>query len=57
MAIRWLFRKKRLAFGKLGKEPSPEEIILEYKGLLGSDSKFKDNALKKFRELFNDLKK
>lgn len=34
MAIRWIFRKKRLAEGKIGKEPNAEEIILEYKGLL-----------------------
>ena len=47
MTIRWLFRKKRLAQGKLGREPSAEEIILEYKGLLKSTSKYKDNALKK----------
>jgi hypothetical protein len=57
MAVRWLFRKKRLAQGKLGREPSPEEIILEYKGLLKSTSKYKDNALKKFRELYALLKK
>lgn len=57
MAIRWLFRKKRLAQGKLGREPSAEEIILEYKGLLKSTSKYKDKALKKFRELYALLKK
>jgi len=57
MAIRWLFRKKRLAQGKLGREPSAEEIILEYKGLLKSTSKYKDKALKKFRELYVLLKK
>jgi hypothetical protein len=57
MAIRWLFRKKKLAQGKLGKEPNAEEIILEYKGLLKSTSKYKDKALKKFRELYALLKK
>jgi hypothetical protein len=36
MAIPWLFRKKRLAQGKLGRDPNAEEIILEYKGLLKS---------------------
>lgn len=40
MAIRWLSRKKRLAEGKLGRTASAEEIILEYKGLLKSNSKF-----------------
>jgi hypothetical protein len=57
MAIRWLFRKKRLAQGKLGKDPTAEEIILEYKGLLKSTSKYKDKALGKFRKLYERLKK
>ncbi len=57
MAIRWLFRKKRLAQGKLGREPSAEEIILEYKGLLKSKSNYQKNALKKFKELYALLKK
>lgn len=57
MAIRWLFRKKRLAKGKLGREPNAEEIILEYKGLLKSTTKYKDQALKKFRETYDKLKK
>lgn len=57
MAIRWLFRKKRLAQGKLGKEPTAEEIILEYKGLLKSKSQYKDKAITKFRKLYERLKK
>lgn len=57
MAIRWLFRKKRLAQGKLGEEPTAEEIILEYKGLLKSKSQYKDKALSKFRKLYELLKK
>jgi len=57
MAIRWLFRKKRLARGKLGREPNSEEIILEYKGLLRSTTGYKDRALKKFRETYDKLKK
>jgi hypothetical protein len=57
MAIRWLFRKKRLAKGKLGREPNAEEIILEYKGLLKSTTTYKDRAVKKFREAYEKLKK
>lgn len=57
MAVRWIFRKKRLALGKLGKEPNAEEIILEYKGLLKSKSEYKNKALKNFRELYALLKK
>lgn len=57
MAIRWLFRKKRLAEGRLGRGADAEEIILEYKGLLKSKTSFKDSALKKFRKHYAELKK
>ena len=57
MSIRWIFRKKKLAQGKLGKEPSAEEIILEYKGLLKSKSGYQKKALKRFKELYVLLKK
>jgi hypothetical protein len=57
MAIRWLFRKKRLAEGKLGRGADAEEIILEYKGLLKSKTTFKNSALEKFRKHYAELKK
>jgi hypothetical protein len=57
MAVRWLHRKKRLAEGKLGRSATPEEIILEYKGLLRSKSDEKKRALKNFKEHYDDLKK
>jgi hypothetical protein len=57
MAIRWLFRKKRLAEGKLGRTADTEEIILEYKGLLRSKTDFKNSALEKFRKHYAELKK
>lgn len=57
MAIRWLSRKKRLAEGKLSRPASAEEIILEYKGMLKSKSKLKDNALEKFRKEYDLLTK
>ncbi len=55
MAIRWLSRKKRLAEGKLGRAANAEEIILEYKGLLKSNSKFKGKAIEKFRKEYGQL--
>lgn len=55
MAVRWLSRKKRLAEGKLGRAASAEEIILEYKGLLKSKSKWKNNAIEKFRKEYGLL--
>jgi hypothetical protein len=57
MGIRWIFRKKRLAEGKLGRGATPEEIVLEYKGLLKSKSDYQQQALKNFREHYAILKK
>jgi hypothetical protein len=56
MAIRWLHRKKRLAEGKLGRDATAEEIILEYKGLLKSKSDEKKRALKNCKENYDKLK-
>lgn len=57
MGIRWIFRKKRLAAGKLGRPPTADEVVLEYKGLLKSRSKYQEKALKNFRENYARLKK
>ncbi len=57
MGIRWIFRKKRLAEGKLGRGATPEEIVLECKGLLKSKSDYQQQALKNFREHYAILKK
>jgi len=48
MGVRWLHRKKAIAKSKLGREPTAEEIILEYKGLLKSITPFKDKILDNF---------
>lgn len=56
IAARWLSRKKNLAKSKLGREPTAEEVILEYKGLLRSSTKYKDKALANFREYYEMLK-
>jgi hypothetical protein len=57
MGIRWIFRKRRLAEGKLGRSPTPEEIILEYKGLLKSSRDYQQKALDNFRKNYARLKK
>lgn len=57
LAVRWLFKKSEMAQHKLKRIPTTEEIILEYKGLLKSNSKYQQNALTKFRELYDRLKK
>ncbi len=57
MAIRWLHRKRETAASKLGREPNHEEIILDYKGLLKSNSEYKKSGLKKYRKEYGALKK
>lgn len=56
MAIRWLFRKQETAANSLNRTPTPEEIILEYKGLLKSKTDFKNKALISFRKAYEKLK-
>lgn len=57
MAVRWLQRKKETAASKLKRAPSHEEVILEYKGLLKSSTKLKDEALEIYRNHYEPLKK
>ncbi len=57
IGVRWLLYKSERAEAKLGRSPTPEDIILEYKGLLKSKSDYKENALKKFRTAYGLLKK
>ena len=56
MAVRWLMYKAKRAEAKLGKQPSHEEIILEYKGLLRSKTEYKDKALESYRYYYGLLK-
>lgn len=56
LGVRWIFRKKATAEGRLGRSPTPKEIILEYKGLLNSKSKWKTKALENFRKNYGLLK-
>ncbi len=57
IAIRWIAYKAARAQTKLGRAPTHEEIILEYKGLLKSKTDFKKRALKKYRKYYEKLKK
>lgn len=57
IAIRWLLRKRVTAMDQLKRAPNHEELVLEYKGLLKSDSKYKAAALKKYKESYANLKK
>ncbi|MFN7453170.1 MAG: transglycosylase SLT domain-containing protein [Pseudobdellovibrionaceae bacterium] len=56
MGIRWIQRKRALAKHKLKREPNHEEIILEYKGMLKSNSPLKKKALQNYRYHYEKLK-
>jgi hypothetical protein len=56
MGLRWLMYKSQRAAAKLDRPPTHEEIILEYKGLLKSKSKYKDRALESYRKYYGLLK-
>ena len=56
MGIRWLMYKSKRAAAKLGRQPTHEDIILEYKGLLKSKTSYKDKALKNYRYYYELLK-
>lgn len=55
IAARWLFRKRETAKSKLKRIPSNEELILEYKGLLKSSTRYKDKGLENFRTHYEKL--
>jgi hypothetical protein len=57
LAVRWLHRKKETATSKLKRDPSHEEIILEYKGLLKSKSAYKWTGHESYLEAYAELKK
>ena len=56
MAVRWLHRKKETATSKPKRAPNHEEVILEYKGLLKSSTKLKDEALEIYRSPYGPHK-
>ncbi len=56
LGVRWLFKKKQTAAKKLKREPTTEELILEYKGLLKSKTALKEKALQIFRKHYDQLK-
>lgn len=55
VGVRWIFRKKETAASKLKRPPSPEEVILEYKGLLRSKTEWQQRALGNFNDNYRDL--
>ncbi len=57
LVVRWLYRKQETARSKLGREPTHEEIVMEYKGWLKGKSKFRESGLTNYRSNYAKLKK
>jgi len=58
-AIRWLFRKKETASSKLKREATWEEVVMDYKAILGKVIQKKDhnkNIMIKFNQYLLELK-
>ena len=54
-AIRWLFRKQETAKSRLKREPTWEEVLMEYKGKLKSKTKETVEVRKKLKEYLGKL--
>lgn len=52
--IRWLFRKRETAKARLKREPTWEEVLMEYKGRLKSHTKDTEKIRKDLRKYIND---
>lgn len=53
--IRWLFRKRETAKARLKHDPSWEDVLMEYKGKLKSNSLESKNIRKKIKRLLGEL--
>ena len=51
-----ILQNPKRAAAKLGRQPTHEDFILEYKGLLKSKTSYKDKALKNYRYYYELLK-
>jgi hypothetical protein len=53
--VRWLFRKRETAGARLKREPSWEEVLMEYKGKLKSKTKESDSIRRRIKKLSGEL--
>ena len=56
MGVRWLFRKRATARSKLKRTPTNTELILEYKGLLKSNTDWQRKALESYEKHYKILR-
>lgn len=56
MGVRWLAQKQKLAFSKLNRAPTPDEVVRMYKGVLKDKSKKATKIMESYREFYEKLK-
>lgn len=53
--VRWLFRKRETAKARLKREPSWEEVLMEYKGKLKSKTRESESIRRKIKKFLREL--
>jgi Transglycosylase SLT domain len=57
LGIRWLAQKQKLAFSKLKRAPTSDEVVMMYKGVLKDKSTRADKIMNDYRYFYEKLKK
>jgi hypothetical protein len=57
LGVRWLAQKQRLAFSMLKRAPTPDEVVMMYKGILNDKSGKATKIMKDYREIYAKIKK
>ncbi len=57
LAARWLAQKQKLAKSVLGRNPTADEVIMQYKGILKDESENAKKIMKNYREKYAALTK
>ena len=55
VGTRWIFRKREVLRSRIGREPSWEEVMWEYKGIYGQSSPRSDEIKKKLRDKYEKI--
>lgn len=56
LGVRWLVQKQKLAASKLKRAPTPDEVVMIYKGILKDKSATAERIMKDYREFYEKLK-
>jgi uncharacterized protein YneF (UPF0154 family) len=56
LGVRWLAQKQKLAYGKLNRAPTSDEVVMMYKGVLKDKSPRATRIMKDYRDFYEKLK-